>query len=139
MRFDITTILATLALTAFADRMEVFTTCNPFCDSGHGIFYTDYGTYNFNANEGCRTIPVPALTDFCIDWGKRRAHFRFSGQGKRCMIQDSENRLACSASSCWKTTWKEVPCNWRTNSEGDPATEIASSAFITATKEVAGN
>ncbi|KAF9770150.1 hypothetical protein IL306_012333 [Fusarium sp. DS 682] len=139
MRFDITAILATLALTASADRMEVFTRCSVgTCDSGHAVFYTDYGSYNVNANKGCRKTSVPAMVEFCVDWDKRRSHFRFSGQGKRCLTQDSEAAYGCDAESCWKTTWKEIPCNWRLISKEDPATEIASSAFVTTTKP-AGN
>ncbi|KAI7763050.1 hypothetical protein LZL87_011193 [Fusarium oxysporum] len=138
MRFDITAILASLALTASADRMEVFTTCAGFsCRSSDAWFYTDYGTYSVNAEKGCRGTSVPAMVEFCVDWDNRRAHFRFSGQGKRCMVQDSESAYGC-ASTCYKTTWREIPCNWRMAFEEDPATEIASSAFVTTTK-AAGN
>ncbi|KAF4340779.1 hypothetical protein FBEOM_5301 [Fusarium beomiforme] len=138
MRFDFTAVLATLALTASADRMEVFTSCAAgSCDSRHAVFYTDFGSYNVDASKGCRGTSVPAMVEFCVDWDKRRAHFRFSGQGKRCLTQDSESAYGCE-SSCWKTTWREIACNWRLISEEDPATEIASSAFVTTTKP-AGN
>ncbi|RBA19747.1 hypothetical protein FPRO05_09047 [Fusarium proliferatum] len=134
MRLDITAVLASLALTASADRMEVFTTCAGWtCRSNDAWFYTDYGTYKVNADTGCRGTSVPAMVEFCVDWDNRRAHFRFSGQGKRCMVQDSESAYGCAA-TCYKTTWREIPCNWRMVSEEDPATETASSAFVTTTK-----
>ncbi|KAF5616469.1 3-(3-hydroxyphenyl)propionate 2-hydroxylase [Fusarium sp. NRRL 25303] len=138
MRLDITAVLASLALTVFADRMEVFTSCGGFtCNSSDAWFYTDYGTYKVNANKGCRGTSVPAMVEFCVDWDNRRAHFRFSGQVKRCMVQDSESAYGCAA-TCYETTWREIPCNWRMASEENPATEIASSAFVTMTK-AAGN
>ncbi|KAH7263764.1 hypothetical protein BKA59DRAFT_506780 [Fusarium tricinctum] len=143
MRFNITAIIAALASTAAADRMEVFTDCAAFgqCDSSGGTFYTDFGTYKVNANEGCRRTSVPAMTEFCMDWGNRRGHFRYSGQGnKRCLVQDSENTAACGSSGtdCYKTTWKEVACFWR--EIPIPAKKLATespSSFFTSTTTVA--
>ncbi|KAF5253891.1 hypothetical protein FANTH_1216 [Fusarium anthophilum] len=117
MRFDITAIIAAMALVVSADRMEVFTSCAAgSCHSDDGIFYTDFGAYRVNANEGCRGTSVPAMTEFCMDWSNRRGHFRFSGQAnKRCLVQDSENKVGCGSdgTDCWKTTWKEIACYWR--------------------------
>ncbi|KAG5775391.1 hypothetical protein H9Q73_010933 [Fusarium xylarioides] len=110
---------------------------SPTCSSYDGWFYTDYGTYHVDTNTGCMGTSVPAMVDFCVDWDNRCAHFRFSGQGKRCMIQDSESAYGC-ASTCYKTTWREIPYNWRMASEEDPATEIVSSAFV-AMMKTAGN
>lgn len=82
MRFDITAVLASLALTVSADRMEVFTSCGGFtCSSSDAWFYIIYGTYKVNADKGYRGTSVPAMVEFCVDWDNRRAHFRFSGQG----------------------------------------------------------
>ncbi|KAF4953262.1 hypothetical protein FGADI_6128 [Fusarium gaditjirri] len=98
MRFDITVILASLALTTSANRKEVFTTCAGFTfSSNEAWLYTDYGTYKFNAEKGCRATSVPAMVEFCVDWDNKRSHFRFSGQGKRCMVQDSESAYGCAA------------------------------------------
>jgi hypothetical protein len=53
-------------------------------------------------------LPIPGLVEFCIDWTNKRAHFRFDGQGKRCMRFESEvNDLGC-----WISRWLEAPCNW---------------------------
>ncbi|KAF5985152.1 hypothetical protein FCOIX_2233 [Fusarium coicis] len=137
MRFDTNAILASLALTASADCKEVFPACAGFtCRSSDAWFYTDCGTYSVNAEKGCRGTSVPAMVEFCVDWDNRREHFRFSGQGKRCMVQDWESAYGCAA-TCYKTTWREIACNWRVASEEDPATEIASSAFVTMTKGAA--
>ncbi|KAF5703625.1 hypothetical protein FMUND_12918 [Fusarium mundagurra] len=138
MHFDTAAILGFLALTASADRMEVFTTCGGFtCRSIDAWFYTDFGTYSVNAERGCRCTSVPAMVEFCVDWDNRRVHFRFSGEGKRCMVQDSESAYGC-ATTCYKTTRREIPCNWRMASEEDPAAKTVSSAFATMTK-AAGN
>ena len=117
MRLDIPAIIAAMAATIAADRLEVHTRCAPgSCDSRSGIFYTDFGSYSVDANEGCRGTSVPGMTEFCMDWGRRRGHFRFSHQGnKRCLTQDSETKYGCDDANvgCWKTTWRELPCNWR--------------------------
>lgn len=120
MRFDITAIIASLALTTAAYRMEVFTKCGGVtCDSRQGVFYTDFGSYQVNADKGCRKTSVPGMTEFCVDWDRRRAHFKFSHQAtKRCLTQDSETPYGCQG-SCWKTTWREIPCNWRVASPGE--------------------
>jgi hypothetical protein len=135
MRFDVTAVLMALAMTASADRMEVFTSCGPGnCDSSDAIFYTDYGTYRVNANTGCRGTSVPAMVEFCVDWDNRRSHFRFSGQGKRCLVQDSQIVYGCHRRQCWKTTWREIPCNWREIPNPELATELESSLAASATK-----
>ncbi|KAL6914984.1 hypothetical protein ACHAPO_009720 [Fusarium lateritium] len=119
MRFDLAAIIASLALTTAADRMEVFTKCGGgTCDSRQAVFYTDVGSYKVNADKGCRKTSVPGMTEFCVDWDRRRAHFKFSHQAtKRCLTQDSESAYGCE-SSCWKTTWREIACNWRLPAPG---------------------
>ncbi|KAG5807858.1 hypothetical protein H9Q74_007653 [Fusarium xylarioides] len=105
MRFDTAAILASLALTASADRMGVFTTCSGFtCRSNNAWFHSDFGTYSVNAEKGCRGTSVPVMPKFCVDWDtdNRRTHFRFSGQGRRCIVQDSESAYGCAA-TCYKT------------------------------------
>ncbi|KAF5575050.1 hypothetical protein FPANT_11499 [Fusarium pseudoanthophilum] len=145
MRFDITAIIAAMALTVSADRMEVFTACKPTaCNSSEGTFYTDFGAYRVNANEGCRGTSVPAMTEFCIDWSNRRGHFRFSGQAnKRCLVQDSETRVGCGSdgTDCFRTTWKEVACYWREIPipEDQLATESHSTFFTSTVPTVATN
>ncbi|KAH7183589.1 uncharacterized protein B0J16DRAFT_386663 [Fusarium flagelliforme] len=114
MRFDILAVFAALAINASADRMEVFTKCGACsCDANSAFFYTDYGAYKINAQKGCRGTSVPGMVKFCVDWDERRAHFKFSGQSKRCLTQDSQNAYGCSAVQCYKTIWREIPCHWR--------------------------
>ncbi|KAL6412987.1 hypothetical protein AUP68_02481 [Ilyonectria robusta] len=135
MRFDILATLAALASGAVADRMEVFTECAAFgqCNSGNAFFYTDFGTYKVNANTGCRGTGVPGMVEFCVDWDRRRAHFRFDHQSnKRCLVQRSETAYGCNAQACWKTTWEEVGCSWR-QAQGD-AEEVASTSAAAATE-----
>ncbi|KAF4441827.1 hypothetical protein F53441_11912 [Fusarium austroafricanum] len=116
MRLDIPTIIAAMAATVAADRLDVITNCAAgSCKSENGMFYTDFGSYRVNANEGCRGTSVPGMTEFCMDWGRRRGHFRFSHQDyKRCLTQASEDQFGCGENmDCWKTTWREIACNWR--------------------------
>ncbi|KAF4956034.1 hypothetical protein FSARC_11697 [Fusarium sarcochroum] len=142
MRFDIAAIFASLALTTAADRMEVFTKCAVgSCDSRQAVFYTDVGSYKVDASKGCRKTSVPGMTEFCVDWDKRRAHFKFSHQAtKRCLTQDSESAYGCDAQSCWKTTWREIGCNWLVAPPGEEeggelATESETAAVPTASAD----
>ncbi|RGP64498.1 hypothetical protein FLONG3_9557 [Fusarium longipes] len=140
MRFDITALLMAMATTTIADRLEVRTNCLfGGCDSSEGRFITDYAAYDVNANAGCRGTSVPGMTEFCMDWPNRRAHFRFSHQAnKRCLIIDTDVKISCSGGwDCYRSTWKEVGCTWREvpvpekdlASESQPATAKATVSF----------
>ncbi|KAK2022141.1 hypothetical protein LX32DRAFT_603388 [Colletotrichum zoysiae] len=114
MRFYITALIASLATISMADTMTVFTECGPFglCDSKNAIFYTASGTYNVDANKGCRGTGVPGMTEFCVDWDRFRGHFKFSHQAKkRCLVMRSRASQACPAYRCDKSEWEEVGCN----------------------------
>jgi len=108
-----------LATSCAADWLHAFESCymegNDFGCWRSAVFYTDYGAYDFNnANSGCYGIPVPGMVEFCLDTVEKRAHFRFEGQGKRCLRKDrkSAHLYKCPAYSC--AAWKmyEVPCDW---------------------------
>ncbi|KAM5352991.1 hypothetical protein ACJ41O_005713 [Fusarium nematophilum] len=138
MRFDIVATLAALASGAVADRMEVFTECGVGqCSSSNAFFYTDYGSYRVNANTGCRGTGVPGMVEFCVDWDRRRAHFRYGGQGKRCLLQRSETAYGCQYDACWKTTWEEVSCGWKKAAveEEDVTSITATTAAAVETEE----
>jgi hypothetical protein len=112
--------IAMLFGTCTADKMWVHTTCPIFgsCDSSRALFYTDYGVYLVNANEGCRGTNVPGMIDFCMDWGNQRGHFQFSHQDfKRCLRHASSDDYSCSDGMwvvrCSDTWWDEVPCTWK--------------------------
>ncbi|KAL3953926.1 hypothetical protein ACCO45_011882 [Purpureocillium lilacinum] len=82
-----------LATSCAADWLHAFESCymegNDFGCWRSAVFYTDYGAYDFNnANSGCYGIPVPGMVEFCLDTVEKRAHFRFEGQGKRCLRKD---------------------------------------------------
>jgi hypothetical protein len=115
---SITALLAALAATtASADRMTVNTQCPcnicGSCDSRDATFFTDSGSYKVNANKGCRSTSVPKMTEFCVDWGKGRAHFRYSGQAnKRCLLMRSQAPYGCSADHCHRTEWEPATCSW---------------------------
>ncbi|KAH8732358.1 hypothetical protein GQ44DRAFT_697504 [Phaeosphaeriaceae sp. PMI808] len=110
MRLWNVTSLCLFSSVAMADQMNIVTGCPVLgrCTSD-GVWYTDQGNYWVNANEGCRTPGVPHMTEFCVDWGNKRGHFKFSGQGKRCFVQrrsiDAVVNLAFAA-------WVEAPCSW---------------------------
>ncbi|KAH6663961.1 hypothetical protein F5X68DRAFT_195503 [Plectosphaerella plurivora] len=117
MRFSYAALSAALAATCAADSMTVTTGCTlsgSSCDSRDGRFYTDFGSYKVNASKGCRRTSVPEMADFCVDWKAGRAHFRYNGQHKRCLIMtDKVNTICADHSRCHKTTWEERPCGWR--------------------------
>jgi hypothetical protein len=53
------------------------------------------------------------MTELCIDWGKRRAHFKFQGQtGKHCLSITSEKTAACGTSICTTSYFTPVGCTW---------------------------
>ncbi|KAF6753784.1 hypothetical protein DFP72DRAFT_393797 [Ephemerocybe angulata] len=121
MRFtsNLTAILALLSSTASVFAVDhLRTSTGPNGVSG-GTWTTSNGAVygNLNVNEGCRTLAVPGMTDFCIDWANRRAHFYFEGQGKRCMRQTTSDSYNCNGGTCHRGEWDEVFCNWRVAGE----------------------
>lgn len=124
MRLDFSVLLTSLAALSAADTMDTETHCSAFfgtpikCSSA-GDFVTDYGKYHVDANEGCRggSTSVPGLTQLCVDWDKKRAHFQFIHQEyKRCMRQRYSRVEICGGgyhSTCAYDHWEEVPCSWR--------------------------
>lgn len=115
MRFGSITLLAAMCATAAADALLVYRRCGGVgnkCESP-GVFYTDYGEYEIDANEGCRRIKVPYLEEFCVDYRNQRAHFRFGGQSKRCMTVVSSEPFDCASRYCWKFQFQEITCSWK--------------------------
>jgi len=74
------------------------------------------GYYIEHADDGClgNLTPVPDLTDLCIDWENKRAHFQFDTQTyKRCLILSGDNSMAlCEGSPCLEYYWYEDRCTW---------------------------
>lgn len=115
--------LAWLAPSAVADWLEttwscdadLLRVCGPLSQP-YSHFHTDFGSYHVNTAGGCHSTSVPAMTDFCIDWDKSRAHFKFSGQNKRCLTTPRNGERftddSCNAIECWRDVWTEVPCTW---------------------------
>ncbi|KAK0643185.1 hypothetical protein B0T16DRAFT_459355 [Cercophora newfieldiana] len=114
--------LTALATTCVADSAGVFRACygkyyTEPCEA-QAVWFTDgnnHGIGNFNG--GCRTDGLPPhMQELCIDWGKTRLHFRFTGQGKRYMIGRSNRRVGdfCPGRSygCELHVWEEVGCSW---------------------------
>lgn len=106
MQLNITSLLAALALalatTAAADSMTVSEYWNAGISSRSGKFTTDFGTYDVNANDGCRTTKVPGMGELCVDVGSARGHFRYGGQNKRCMKRTSRQSEGCTINQCFQ-------------------------------------
>ncbi|KAM7209868.1 hypothetical protein V8F06_014750 [Rhypophila decipiens] len=104
---------ASLASTATADAMATMTDAG---GSNLAVWYTDFGAYGVNANEGCRNPYIPGIYNFCVDWGNKRLHFNAEGQSKRCIKQiRSQHFSFCDQSGgnrCDWQVWKEVDCTW---------------------------
>ncbi|KAH6869714.1 hypothetical protein BKA70DRAFT_1131620 [Coprinopsis sp. MPI-PUGE-AT-0042] len=118
MRFTgcLTAILVTALSTgsALADHMTTYTGCPLIgaCNSP-GKFITAFGTWDVDANEGCRDPDVPGMYQLCVDWGNNRGHFFFDNQAKRCLRQVSSTAYGCGGGTCWCGEWDEVGCSWR--------------------------
>jgi hypothetical protein len=86
--------------------MEIYIDCELGWCNSQGVFHTDFGSYDVDANEGCGVPAIPAMVEFGMDWGQRRGLFRFVGQGdKRCMRETYDQG--------WYRKWYETPCTWR--------------------------
>ncbi|KAI8306707.1 hypothetical protein K4K61_004228 [Colletotrichum sp. SAR11_59] len=89
MRFSIAIITATLAACSYS-----------------GEYFVNSGTkFDINADGGCSKRGIPEMAEFCIDYGKNRAHFRFNNQHKRCLGVKYKRGAV--------TEWKEIKCNWK--------------------------
>jgi hypothetical protein len=116
--------LAWLAPSVVADWLEttwvcdadLFVMCGPTTVGPYSHFHTDFGSYHVYTQSGCHSTSIPGMTDFCIDWGNSRAHFKFSGQNKRCLRNPGNGERftgnSCPALECWRDVWTEVPCTW---------------------------
>lgn len=138
MQFSsITVLLAALSTAVLADRMTITTKCPcngcGSCNS-HGTFFTDFGAYGINANEGCRGTGVPGMVDFCVDWGRGRGHFQFSHQSfKRCLLMRSRVSYGCEdAHTCDVSEWVESPCTWRMDPGNFTVVETSATPAIAA-------
>lgn len=105
-----------IASTAAADKLIVSQVCTlGVACTNIARFYTDFGDWSVNGNDGCHGTPVPGMVDFCIDWSKLRGHFRFSHQSfKRCLgVSDPEFDTCGKFNNCNVFIFDEVPCTWR--------------------------
>ncbi|KAI8232618.1 hypothetical protein K4K53_005032 [Colletotrichum sp. SAR 10_77] len=111
MRFSIAIIIAILAAVCAADRMVTTrrrcSTPGGFIRCSHrGEYFVNSGRkFTFSDAGGCDTRGIPEMAEFCIDYGKNRAHFRFNNQHKRC--------LGVKSTSGAVTEWKEIKCSWK--------------------------
>jgi hypothetical protein len=125
MRPGIIGLAIALAARVAADSLAVYTQCIDVFGSAvgcrdDGIFYSfgDTVGFNVNADAGCRGTAVPGMVDFCVDWSRSRAHFRFGDQAsKRCLvitaIMDIGNWECEAGFTCRFILFEEVGCTWR--------------------------
>ncbi|UKZ74919.1 hypothetical protein TrVFT333_002589 [Trichoderma virens FT-333] len=110
MRMQYLSALTALSSGVTADYLNVVTNCGVFgnCGSEKAVWYTDFGYNPVDANEGCRDPNIPNMNTLCMDWGNRRGHFFFDGQGKRCI----QERAVAEYGDFSFSTWAEVVCSW---------------------------
>ncbi|KAK3899492.1 hypothetical protein C8A05DRAFT_36893 [Staphylotrichum tortipilum] len=66
-----------------------------------------------DVDTGCSDRGVPGMNRLCMDWGNKRGHFFFDGQGRRCIRKGDDRPYSCNAlKGCVKSTWGEVGCSW---------------------------
>ncbi len=77
-------------------------------------FTTAHGTYSVNANDGCRSTPVPDMIEFCVDWKNARAHFKFKGWNTKSCLKETSNDIGdCgTATTCGNSYFTPVACTW---------------------------
>ena len=121
MRLPALAIFAPLVALVAADYMVVNTICllGSGCTSQNGMWYSGYGTYPINANDGCRNPgEIPAMYSICVDWANPRGHFFFNGQPKRCLRKTEDGEYWCPSPAprliptCYRSVWSEVACTW---------------------------
>lgn len=116
MHLPVLPALVLLATTAAAEHMFVSEYCATLVCNRNGRFVTNWGDFQVDAGDGCRGTPVPNMVEWCIDTQRERGHFRYEGQGKRCMVVESSEWQRCSDDWAWATcaseVWKEVNCTW---------------------------
>ncbi|EQB51511.1 hypothetical protein CGLO_08942 [Colletotrichum gloeosporioides Cg-14] len=108
MRFSIAIITATLAAVCAADRMVTSRSCSSQLGCSYsGEYFVNSGrNFTFSDRGGCKTRGIPEMAEFCIDYGKSRAHFRFNHQHKRCLKVTARGPGT-------RSEWSEVRCDWR--------------------------
>ncbi|KAK0753786.1 hypothetical protein B0T18DRAFT_424278 [Schizothecium vesticola] len=115
MRFSGLALLSALAAKVSADAMASYTECYfGSCTSHRAVWYTDFGSHNVDANEGCRK-GASDMEEMCVDWGNGRGHFRFPNGPRRCF--KLERRIDVEfcrdfGYSCTLDAWQEVGCSW---------------------------
>ncbi|KAF4512817.1 hypothetical protein G6O67_000155 [Ophiocordyceps sinensis] len=75
-------------------------------------FTIDQGSYVVDGASGCRGTGVPGMVEFCVDWPKKRGHFRFDGQRRRCLVQKSGKYWLSGGHTCQEWVMEEAPCRW---------------------------
>ena len=109
---------AALAGNCAADSLAAYEDCvYLLCNAFSAVWYTDHGGFHVDATNGCRDTGIPGMTEFCVDWGQWRGHFRFDGQpDKRCFRQTATQDVDCGDAAfelhCTFSTWFETPCTW---------------------------
>lgn len=120
MHINIPTVLITLGAfttSVMADVATIqsycfFTTCS---DTGRWGF-NDGSTMDFNTpDNGCANTGIPHMVEYCVDDRRQRLHFRFDGQGKRCMVVTNVSPGDCGDgdfTTCSVKSYDEVQCSW---------------------------
>ncbi|KAJ6785034.1 hypothetical protein PWT90_05883 [Aphanocladium album] len=118
MRILPAVLFAALACTTTAATLFTLTDCSgSWCQSRNSKFRNDYGSFNVDASEGCRSTTVPGVTRLCMDWRHRRGHFRYSNEtSSRCLQPGSgtpkEDYPCFGGHKCSELEFLEVPCSW---------------------------
>ncbi|KAK4442523.1 hypothetical protein QBC34DRAFT_488800 [Podospora aff. communis PSN243] len=100
---------------ALADYMTVLTDCRWIggCTSFQAIWLATSQHWAINADQGCRDPGQNGMYELCMDWPLDRAHFKFQGQGKRCLRKIVDVGIgSCGDGDCSIQRWEEVPCTW---------------------------
>jgi len=107
--------IAAVVLQCVPVTADDFTVLERGSDRSNAMWHSDNGIFAFNANPDCRDPPIPGVYEVCMDWVNRRAHFRATGQNKRCLsIFTSRGLGSCVGTTgvCSIYRFHEVACTW---------------------------
>lgn len=102
-----------LTATVNADRWHIEMNCLFSCVAYGKWHYNDNRQFDFDGTDGCRVPYIPGIKEFCMDYGRARAHFYEDGGTRRCMARGwYENPDCGDFIYCINSWWDEIPCTW---------------------------
>lgn len=149
MQFKLLTLFTALFSVVAADSALVTMRCQwigtwKACE-WNGLWSTNTAQYKVDAKGGCHKNPgPPSIYEICWDWSNKRAHFKATGQNKRCLVVVKEVNYACTptpggtSAQCTNYNFIELSCSWRQATTGEGELDAGASTGKTGKREIEG-